>query len=209
MVKKRNVLLIKSEKTHKGAAAVLAGAFKNHPDLRFISIGEDKLGFKSVNTLRVLCLRALKRSPLLMRGAARLQKVFADRSINDTPSGDKDKKQLPGKEKKLKNAVLRFEPAAIVAMTPFDMRLVLRTRKKAGLKTPVVGILNTFTLDFGFFDMSADAYLALDEAAKEKMVGLGYPEDKVTVAGYPVDAKALSEEEIAEIRAGLSVPKTP
>ncbi|MDR2634866.1 MAG: hypothetical protein LBC13_02680 [Clostridiales bacterium] len=198
---KKNILLITSSDVDEEFVSSLKDSFKPLKAARLVVLTEEQYGGSAVTHLKT----ALRRLSLSFPGHVGAHKK--SRTVRVKSSGKaaaaangETKKSADKKLRKIRNSILRFEPARIVALSPYAMELAHKARKKSGFQTDIVGVSCSFTYDNAFFDLSTDGYTVQNTEHKNKMTEMGFRPDRVFVAGFPLDAKKYGEDATAELK---------
>jgi len=98
-------------------------------------------------------------------------------------------------QKHIKNSVRfinDYKPDIIIAPHPQTLRVAVITRKKLGLKTPVIGIdIEPFSGGAVYDYPGADKIVVFSEQAKTGLMKKGVPEHKLPVFDFIIDSKFL------------------
>jgi UDP-N-acetylglucosamine:LPS N-acetylglucosamine transferase len=92
----------------------------------------------------------------------------------------------------VKNVLYRFDPEAVVCMTPDALKLALTVREINNIKTRVVSYLPDFGADLRFLDKRCDKYFIANNFVKKQLIKMGISEEKIMVTGITY-AKNLKE----------------
>lgn len=85
----------------------------------------------------------------------------------------------------VKNILLRFNPVAVVCLTPSSLKLALLVREMYGIDTKVISFMVDFGTDLRFLDLRCDKFFAANEEVMKKLLKHGISEDRVVVTGVP------------------------
>jgi UDP-N-acetylglucosamine:LPS N-acetylglucosamine transferase len=100
-------------------------------------------------------------------------------------------------QKHVRNSVRfikEYKPDIIVAPHPQTLRTAVITRKKLGLKTPIIGIdIEPFSGGAVYAHPEADQIVVFSEPAKTRLIKKGVPENKLPVFDFIIDSKFLKE----------------
>jgi UDP-N-acetylglucosamine:LPS N-acetylglucosamine transferase len=105
--------------------------------------------------------------------------------------------ELAWSQKHIKNSVRfinDYKPDIIIAPHPQTLRAAVITRKKLGLKTPVIGIvIEPFSGGAVYDHPGADKIVVFSEQAKTRLIKKGVPENKLPVFDFIIDSKFLKD----------------
>jgi UDP-N-acetylglucosamine:LPS N-acetylglucosamine transferase len=100
-------------------------------------------------------------------------------------------------QKHVRNSVRfikEYKPDIIIAPHPQTLRTAVITRKKLGLKTPIIGIdIEPFSGGAIYNHPEADRIVVFSEPAKTRLIKKGVPENKLPVFDFIIDSKFLKD----------------
>jgi UDP-N-acetylglucosamine:LPS N-acetylglucosamine transferase len=145
------------------------------------------------------------------KGGAFAEKFYALFSGGKKKRDKSDMEKLEKKFRKnrIYNAVLRFKPESIVCLSAHALSAALDAKKKTGFETPILALMNSFSLDKEFLDISADAYIVENLAVKAELERSGIPARAVAALGFPVEAAKISAERKAALKYELGLLSAP
>lgn len=106
------------------------------------------------------------------------------KNISENKTGTKGEK-LKQRVSYVKNILYRFEPFAVVCMTPNALKLTLVVRDMYHFDTKVVSFMSDFGIDLRFLDIRCDKYLVSNDYVKTKLVKNYVDEKNIIVTGVP------------------------
>ncbi|MDR3215970.1 MAG: hypothetical protein LBT55_00960 [Clostridiaceae bacterium] len=198
---KKNILLLTSSDVDEEFVNALKDSFKPLKEVRLTVLTEEQYGGNATTRIKTALRHAAVRLPHRRTVAPKPKnrRVKSSESAAELPAGE-TKKSLNKKLRRIRNAILRFEPERIVVLSPYAMGLAHKAKKKSGFKTEIFGTACAFTHDNTFFDLAADGYTVQNVEQKNKMTELGFKPDRVFIAGFPLAAKEYTSDAVAEIK---------
>lgn len=85
----------------------------------------------------------------------------------------------------VKNIILRFDPIAVICMTPNSLESALSVRELYGFDLYIFSFMADFGMDLRFLDTRCDKYLVANDSVRKKILRYGIGEDKIVVTGVP------------------------
>lgn len=85
----------------------------------------------------------------------------------------------------VKNIMLRFNPFAVVCLTPNALKLALVAREMYKYDAKIVAFMPDFGIDLRFLDVRCDMYFVANEFVKKKILKYGIGEEKIIITGVP------------------------
>lgn len=194
MKNKRTVILFTDEINAESAQSVrdhLAGDKENLP----IIIGEDE--FQSV-AARLIKDRLFNEDGFVMRSYEKLKSRYISKKMDKVPPQDIAFKNQSASYRKAYNILVRYNPDLIILNGPCIMREVLAARAKALPDAKVVMLVTGYILNRQLINKHIDRYFIDNIAIKTTLVNEGIPEDKITLADFPIcprfDREFIKEE---------------
>lgn len=127
----------------------------------------------------------------------------------DRASSGGGHKKLSRRNRRIANAVKRYRPEFILALTPYACAVAAEARRKTGFFTDIVYVMNGFVVHGEGAVHDADCYIVENSEMKESLTQRGVPSRKVMVMGLPFDAVELTPIEREARKQELGLPKTP
>lgn len=127
----------------------------------------------------------------------------------DRASSGGGHKKLSRRNRRIANAVKRYRPEFILALTPYACAVAAEARRKTGFFTDIVYVMNGFVVHGEGAVHDADCYIVENSEMKETLTQRGVPSRKVMVMGLPFDAVELTPIEREARKQELGLPKTP
>lgn len=127
----------------------------------------------------------------------------------DRASSGGGHKKLSRRNRRIANAVKRYRPEFILALTPYACAAAAEARRKTGFFTDIVYVMNGFVVHGEGAVHDADCYIVENSEMKETLTQRGVPSRKVMVMGLPFDAVELTPIEREARKQELGLPKTP
>lgn len=119
------------------------------------------------------------------------------------------RQRLSRRNRRIANAVKRYRPEFILAVTPYACAVAAEARRKTGFNTDIICITSGFAVHGTGSVHDADCYIVENSEMKEAIVRCGVPSRKVMVMGLPFDAPELTPIEREAKKQELGLPKTP
>ncbi len=117
-------------------------------------------------------------------------------------------KKLSKKERRIKNAIIRFNPEYILTVTPFAQNSVVEAKIIAGLKNSVVYFYPYLTADKSIINSQTDLYLLENGELKNMLVDNHLSPKKAVVLGLPYSLKKLERDETNLLKQEFGLPKS-
>ncbi len=111
---------------------------------------------------------------------------------------------------RIRNAIKRFEPVAIVALTPYAHFASMLAKNKFGLSVPLIFVSGDFLSSEIKFDLHTDKIVVGNDMFKDVLLDGGFDSHNVSVCPMPfvaVESDGASKDELKE-KFGLSEGKT-
>ena len=118
-------------------------------------------------------------------------------------------RRLSRRNRRIANAVKRYRPEFIRALTPYACAVTSEARRKTGFFTDIIYVLTGFVVHGEGAVHDADCYIVENSEMKAALVERGVPSRKVMVMGLPFDAVRLTPIEREARKQELGLPKTP
>ena len=138
-------------------------------------------------------------------------KIFSvyERYLENKENKDKQsgKNKVKGRIRRIRNAVLRFNPSCIVTITPKAHFIVCETKKQVKFACPIIDIVNSFTLKKNYVNDETSAYIVDNQEEKQALVQLGVTPKNVLVMGLPYVAEQRTPLEVESLKQDLGLPK--
>ncbi len=110
--------------------------------------------------------------------------------------------------RRVANAVLRYNPEYILAITPYAHHCAVVAKQKAQFTAPILYYVNTFAADSRAYDDSTDVFIVDNQGVKTDLVKSGVAPGRIITLGLPFTAERKSFLEIASRKQELGLPKT-
>lgn len=119
------------------------------------------------------------------------------------------RQRLSKRNRRIANAVKRYRPEFILALTPYACAVTAEARRKTGFSADIICITSGFAIHGTDSVHDADCYIVENSEMKNAVVQCGVPSRKVMVMGLPFDAPELTPIEREAKKQELGLPKTP
>ncbi len=133
------------------------------------------------------------------------QQLLAEKS-SKIKSGKKAVKS--GRAFRISNAIKRYRPELVLAVTPYAYYALTEAKKRAGFKNAVFYIMPYFTLDKQSYGDVDSTFIVENQDVKSALVAQGVPSKRVMTMGLPYDVEKKSPIEVAALKQELGLPKT-
>lgn len=117
------------------------------------------------------------------------------------------KSKVKGRVRRIRNAVLRFNPTCIVTVTPKAHYIVCETKKQVKFNCPVIDVVNSFIIKKNYVNDETNAYIVDNQEEKQALIQLGVTPKDVLVMGLPYLAEKKTPLEIESLKQDLGLPK--
>lgn len=104
---------------------------------------------------------------------------------NAVQGGD-TKSVLSAKFNKLDNVFKRFDPSAVLCLTPASHLKALAVRKKLGMRMPIFALMGDYCINRSFLAEATDAYLVQNEIMAQALQTKGIAPEQISVVGTPL-----------------------
>jgi len=194
--KSRPVILVVSSSEEKGAfSKQLSEYFAQTGSHYVVIIDESKYGNGDSYIRKVPLLKT--------RYLSLLKKRVDGLKVNK-------EKKLKGRIKKIRNAIKRFNPVAVVCTTAYALLGAIETKKRAMLQDiPIIAVATSFTLDKNYVDTYVDHYIVENDDIKDQLASAGILQNNILPLGFPLKLKPTSKEEKAELKQKLGLNDVP
>ncbi len=122
---------------------------------------------------------------------------------------EEKKPKLHSDMRKLKNAVKRFNPTAIICTDARLERLCVATKLKTNFKSKIVAFMPSFVRDEKFVENAVEMFLVENEEVKNSLVEKGYDENHIFSCGMPIKIDKINQEEKNEEKKNFGLSRIP
>lgn len=105
----------------------------------------------------------------------------------------------------VKNILMRYDPEAVVCMTPQALKLALAVKDIYEIDTKVVSFMADFGMDLRFLDLRCDKYFVANGEVRHKLTKYGISEDNIMITGVPYAVNLKEKLNKTECRAELNI----
>lgn len=194
MQRKPIILILTSRDEKANISEQIAESIRKVGTHNVVILGDDKYGSaqKITKLDRLLNLRE------------EYQQILADKA---------KKKQVGSKRKKgihnrISNAIKRYRPELVLAVTPYSYYVLTEAKKKTGFKTSIFYIMPYFVLDKQTYDEVDTTFIVENQDVKSALVGQGVPSKRILTMGLPYEIDKKTPIEISALKQELGLPKT-
>lgn len=122
----------------------------------------------------------------------------------------RDADKARGRNRRIANAVKRYNPEFVVTVTPYALSVLTEARVRFGTDCKVLHVLNAFTYEKDDFPADcADAYIVENSDVKTALVEAGADARHAMVMGLPYSVCPPTPEERTEQREAKGLPQSP
>ncbi|MBO5655152.1 MAG: hypothetical protein J6S32_03885 [Clostridia bacterium] len=113
-----------------------------------------------------------------------------------------------GRDFRIANAVKRYRPELVLAVTPYSYFALVEAKKKTNFKTSIFYIMPYFVLDKQTYDEVDTTFIVENQDIKSALVQQGVPSRRVHTMGLPYEIDKKTPIEISALKQELGLPKT-
>lgn len=117
-------------------------------------------------------------------------------------------KSLSKRVNRIHNAVRRFRPEFILAITPYAHHCAVEAKRRAKFTTRLIYFMQSFTVEGGLFDDSTDIFIVENADMKTSLIQNGIRSKDIMVSGLPYVINKLSPQEIALSKQEYGLPRS-
>lgn len=137
------------------------------------------------------------------------KRMTAKEAFRYDREGERSGGRMGRRSRRIANAVKRYRPEFLLAVTPYACAVAAEAKRKAGFGTSVIYMMNGFVVHGEGAVHDADCYIVENGDMKAELVQRGVPSRKVMVLGLPFDAPDLTPIEKEAKKQELGLPRTP
>ena len=193
MQRKPIILILTSRDEKANISTQIAESIKKVGTHNAVIIGDDKYG-STQKTSRLDRLVSLKEE---------YQQILEEKSRRKH-----GKKKKHGRDSRIANAVKRYRPELVLAVTPYAYFALTEAKKKTGFSTAIFYIMPYFVLDKQTYDEVETTFIVENQDVKSALVQQGVPSKRVVTMGLPYTIDKKTPIEIATLKQELGLPKT-
>ena len=194
MQRKPIILILTSRDEKANISEQLAQSIRKVGTHNVVVIGDDKYGSaqKITKLDRLLHLRE------------EYQQVLAEKAKKKQTGG----KRRKGIHNRIANAVKRYRPELVLAVTPYSYYVLTEAKKKTGFSTSIFYIMPYFVLDKQTYDEVDTTFIVENQDVKSALVQQGVPSKRVLTMGLPYEIDRKTPIEVSALKQELGLPKT-
>ena len=194
MQRKPIILILTSRDEKANISEQIAGTIRKVGTHNVVILGDDKYGSaqKITKLDRLLNLRE------------EYQQVLMDRAKKKQGASKRKK----GIHNRISNAIKRYRPELVMAVTPYSYYVLTEAKKKTGFNTSIFYIMPYFVLDKQSYGEVDTTFIVENQDVKSALVGQGVPSKRVLTMGLPYEIDKKTPIEISALKQELGLPKT-
>ncbi len=195
MERKPIILIFTSRDEKSNLSSKLAETIKNFGTHNVVVISDDKYGSP----------QKISKLDRLVSLQEDYQQLLAEKS-GKIKSGKKAAKR--GRSFRISNAVKRYRPELVLAVTPYAYFALTEAKKRTNFKAAVFYIMPNFVLDKQSYGDVDSTFIVENQDVKSALVAQGVPSKKVMTMGLPFDIEKKTPIEVATLKQELGLPRT-
>ncbi len=195
MHRKPIILILTSRDERAGLSRNLADSIKKIGTHNVVVISDDKYSSRQKTS----------RLDRLVQMQEDYQQILVEKS-RKIKSGKKGVKS--GRAFRISNAVKRYRPELVLAVTPYAYFALTEAKRKAGFSTAIFYVMPYFVLDKQSYGDVDSTFIVENQDVKSALVAQGVPSRKVMTMGLPYDIEKKTPLEVAALKQELGLPKT-
>lgn len=194
MQRKPIILILTSRDEKANISQQLAESIRKVGTHNVVIIGDDKYGSaqKITKLDRLLHLRE------------EYQQILAEKSKKKQSGG----KRRRGRDNRIANAVKRYRPELVLAVTPYSYYVLTEAKKKTNFGASIFYIMPYFVLDKQTYDEVDTTFIVENQDIKSALVQQGVPSKRVLTMGLPYTIDKKTPIEVSALKQELGLPKT-
>ena len=194
MQRKPIILILTSRDEKANVSEQIAQSIRKIGTHNVVIIGDDKYGSaqKTAKLDRLIHLRE------------EYQEVLAEKAKRKQ-AGAKRKR---GRDLRVANAIKRYRPELVLAVTPYSYYVLTEAKKKTDFNTSIFYIMPYFVLDKQSYGEVDTTFIVENQDVKSALVGQGVPSKRVLTMGLPYQIDKKTPIEISALKQELGLPKT-
>ena len=193
MQRKPIILILTSRDEKANISQQLAQSIRKVGTHNVVIIGDDKYGSaqKITKLDRLLSLKE------------EYQQVLAEKAKKKKVGGKRR-----GRDTRIANAIKRYRPELVLAVTPYAYYVLTEAKKKTGFESSIFYIMPYFVLDKQTYDEVDTTFIVENQDVKSALVGQGVPSKRVLTMGLPYEIDKKTPIEVSAMKQELGLPKT-
>ena len=117
-------------------------------------------------------------------------------------------KRKRGRDFRIANAVKRYRPELVLAVTPYAYYVLTEAQKKTNFGASIFYIMPYFVLDKQTYDEVETTFIVENQDVKSALVQQGVPSKRVLTMGLPYQIDKKTPIEVSALKQELGLPKT-
>ena len=193
MQRKPIILILTSRDEKANISQQLAQSIRKVGTHNVVIIGDDKYG----------SAQKITKLDRLLNLKEEYQQVLAEKAKKKKVGGKRR-----GRDTRIANAIKRYRPELVLAVTPYAYYVLTEAKKKTGFESSIFYIMPYFVLDKQTYDEVDTTFIVENQDVKSALVGQGVPSKRVLTMGLPYVIDKKTPIEISAMKQELGLPKT-
>lgn len=193
MQRKPIILILTSRDEKANISQQLAQSIRKVGTHNVVIIGDDKYG----------SAQKITKLDRLLNLKEEYQQVLAEKAKKKKVGGKRR-----GRDTRIANAIKRYRPELVLAVTPYAYYVLTEAKKKTGFESSIFYIMPYFVLDKQTYDEVDTTFIVENQDVKSALVGQGVPSKRVLTMGLPYEIDKKTPIEISAMKQELGLPKT-
>jgi UDP-N-acetylglucosamine:LPS N-acetylglucosamine transferase len=196
MERKPIILILTSKDEPEGLSALLKDAIQKIGNRNVVVLSDDKYG------------TAKKTSRLERFKLFRRERRFLIEKKADTVFEKLGPKSLSKRVNRIHNAVKRFRPEFVLAITPYAHGCAAEAKRRAKFSARLIYFMQSFTAEGRVFDEATDVFLVENSDMKSALVRNGVRSKDIMTLGLPYMAQKPSAQDAAALKQEYGLPRS-
>ncbi|MBO5777827.1 MAG: hypothetical protein J6R34_05205 [Clostridia bacterium] len=193
MQRKPIILILTSRDEKANISQQLAQSIRKVGTHNVVIIGDDKYG----------SAQKITKLDRLLNLKEEYQQVLAEKAKKKKVGGKRR-----GRDTRIANAIKRYRPELVLAVTPYAYYVLTEAKKKTGFESSIFYIMPYFVLDKQTYDEVDTTFIVENQDVKSALVGQGVPSKRVLTMGLPYEIDKKTPIEVSAMKQELGLPKT-
>ena len=193
MQRKPIILILTSRDEKANISQQLAQSIRKVGTHNVVIIGDDKYG----------SAQKITKLDRLLNLKEEYQQVLAEKAKKKKVGGKRR-----GRDTRIANAIKRYRPELVLAVTPYAYYVLTEAKKKTGFESSIFYIMPYFVLDKQTYDEVDTTFIVENQDVKSALVGQGVPSKRVLTMGLPYVIDKKTPIEVSAMKQELGLPKT-
>jgi hypothetical protein len=196
MQKKPIILILTSRDEKAKVSRVLQDAIKQKGTHNVVVLSDDRYGSS----------QKISRLDKLVSLQEDYQQLLAEKSKKVAQRSKKTVKN--GRAFRISNAIKRFKPELVLAVTPYAYFALTDAKRRAGFGTAIFYVMPYFVLDKQSYGDVESTFIVENQDVKSALVAQGVPSKRVMTMGLPYAIERKTPLEVAALKQELGLPRT-